>query len=142
MILCRVDYFGYCDLDVISGECRKYPKGCRPSGNYVCEGLYYEYNNIFFAIYATPNGPMFYYKERVYPLMPGLSISVEKKGNNRHFSVKEYGIEIDYPTSEFIDMDIWSAEEDVDLFVNIANNYRNEAFYAIYTSDSGRANLY
>ena len=51
----------------------------------------------------------------------------------RHFSIKEYGIEIDYPTSEYIDWDPFSIEEDVDIFVLIANNYRKTEFYEQYT---------
>ena len=134
MILRRVDCFGYCELDVISKSVKKYPKGCRPSGDYVCNGLYYENDRIFFAIYKTANGPMLCCNEKVYPLTSELTISVDKMGDSRHFSIKEYGIEIDYPTSEFIDMDVWSAEEDVDLFVSIANNYHNREFYERYTS--------
>jgi len=134
MILCRVDYFGYCELDINLNKVKKYPKGCRPDGDYVCKGLYYEHENIFFALYNTPNGPMMYHNGNKYPLTPELTINVDKEGKERHFSIKEYGIEIDYPESEFIDMDVWSTEEDVDLFVKIANNYKDKSFYELFTS--------
>ena len=134
MILCRVDFFGYCNLDIDLKRIEKYPKGVRPGGDYKCKGVYYEDGNIFLAMYETLSGPMIYFAGKEYPLMPQLTISVEKMGDNRHFSIKEYGIEIDYPTSKFIDMDVWSTEEDVDLFVNIANNYQSKAFYEKYTS--------
>jgi len=134
MILCRTDFFRYCEFDVVSKKVRSLPTGWRPEGNCTFEGLYYMYKDVFFAIYVTQSGPMIYFEGKEYPLAPQLSISVERKGEERHFSIKEYGIEIDYPTSEFIDMDVWSTEEDVDLFVNIANNYQSEEFYEKYTS--------
>lgn len=134
MILCRIDYLGYyCELDVVKKYIKKYSRGHKPKGDYVCDGLYYEDTNTFFALYCSRNGPMIFFEGKEYPLTPLLSISVERKGEERHFSIKEYDIEIDYPTSEFIDMDVWSTEEDVDLFVNITNNYRSEEFYEKYT---------
>jgi len=134
MILCRVDIFEYCELDVPLKKVRMYPKDWKPEGECVFEGLYYPFEDGIFAIFVTKNGPMMYYNESEYVLTPDLSISVKKMGDNRHFSIKEYGIEIDYPTSKYIDMDVWSTEEDVDLFVNIANNYQSKEFYEKYTS--------
>ena len=133
MILCRIDYYGFCDFDAKAGKIHRLPLDYEPEDDYVFMGLYYEYINTFFALYCSQNGPMIFFEGKEYPLAPQLSISVERKGEERHFSIKEYGIEIDYPTSEFIDMDVWSTEEDVDLFVNIANNYQSEEFYEKYT---------
>lgn len=77
---------------------------------------------------------MIYYNGNKYPLTPELTISVDIDGRERHFSIKEYGIEIDYPESEFIGVDEFSTEEDIDLFVMIANNYKDKSFYELFTS--------
>lgn len=96
-------------------------------------GCYYRNTELFFALYKSDDGPQMYYDGKVYSLHQNLTIGVEKQEKMRHFSIKEYGIEIDYPTSEYIDWDPFSIEEDVDIFVLIANNYRKTEFYEQYT---------
>ncbi len=133
MILRRVECFGYCALDINLNRVNKFPKGCRPDGEYVCQGLYYEYEKIFFALYKTPNGPMMYYKGNKYPLVSKLTINVDKSGRERRFSIKEYGIEINYPEPKYL-WDEWLTEEEIDLLLRIANNYKDKSFYELFTS--------
>lgn len=134
MILCHIEVFEYCEFDIMTKTIKILPHGWKPKPGCRFEGLYYIREGIFFAIYVTKNGPMMYFEEKEYPLTPELTINVDKVGKERHFSIKEYGIEIDYPESKFIDMDVWSTEEDVDLFVKIANNYKDKSFYELFTS--------
>ena len=92
-----------------------------------------EYEKIFFALYKTPNGLMIYHNGNKYPLIPELTITVNIDGKERHFSIKEYGIEIDYPEPKYL-WDEWLTEEEIDLFVKIANNYKDKSFYELFTS--------
>jgi len=133
MILFRIDYLGYCELDIETNEIKRISTGYPPYDNYTNEGRFYEYEGIFFALYKSPNGPMMYYNGNKYPLITELTIKVDINGRERHFSVKEYGIEIDYPEPKYL-WDEFSTEEDIDLFVKIANNYKDKSFYELFAS--------
>ena len=132
MILFRVDLYGYCELDVEKSQINKLPKEYNTDKSNI-SGLYYEYEDIFFALYEKPNGSIMYYDGKEYPLTPELTITVNKESKERHFSIKEYGIEIDYPEPKYL-WDEFSTEEDIDLFVKIANNYKDKSFYELFTS--------
>lgn len=96
-------------------------------------GLYFRNDNVFFAIYPSEEGPMIFYKKRECKISKDLSIKVLRKGRNRNFSIKEYGISIDYCESQYIGFDSWSEEVDVDLFYMIEQNYLESSFYEQYT---------
>ena len=87
----------------------------------------------FFAIYPTENGPVMYYEGKEYALSKELHITLRKDGEKREFRVDEYNIRIHYFESPYIGMDVWSDEEDVDLFYQIAKFYRDEEYYRKYT---------
>ena len=87
----------------------------------------------FFAIYPTENGPVMYYEGKEYALSRELHITLRKDGEKREFRVDEYNIRINYFESPYIGMDVWSDEEDVDLFYQIAKFYQDEEYYRKYT---------
>lgn len=76
-----------------------------------------------------------YFRGREYPLTPDLHIKLKKdrKNKKRVFRIKEYNICIKYKTSPYIGFDVWSQEEDVDLFYQIATNYQSEEYYKKFT---------
>lgn len=92
----------------------------------------------FFAIYPTEKGPIMYYEGNEYALNKKLHITLKKNGKNRTFRIDEYNIRIDYFESPYIGMDVWSDEEDVDLFYQIAKFYRDDEYYKKYIKETRR----
>ena len=56
-------------------------------------------------------------------------------GDWREFHIEEYDIRIRYRTSSYIGFDVWSEEEDVDLFYQIEQSYKNDEYYKKYTKE-------
>lgn len=98
-------------------------------------GFYFYDFKEFFAVYSTKEGPMIYYQNKQYPINPNLHIRVVRMGDWREFDIQEYGIHIRYKTSPYIGFDVWSEEEDVDLFCYLENKYKKEEFYQRFTKD-------
>lgn len=96
-------------------------------------GLYFKDEATFFAIYPTKLGPEIYYNENVYRIYPELTISLKKIGKDREFCIQEYNIIIRYKESFYIGTDIWSEEDDIDLFFIIKQRYKSNEFYKQYT---------
>ena len=128
--LFNVEIYRCCKLDLSTGQ-KIY---CHPSEKTKgFTGLYYEDDNNFFAIYPTTSGPIMYYKGIEYPLNKDLHIKVTKDGKHREFFIEEYGIDIKYLTSKYLDFDIWSTEMDVDLFYQIEQSYKDNEYYKKFT---------
>jgi len=62
-----------------------------------------------------------------------LHIDLKKTEKLREFHVEEYNICIKYRTSPYIGFDVWSTEEDVDLFYQIEQSYKNDEYYKKFT---------
>lgn len=128
--LINLENFHCCKLNILTGEkvfCQRTEKKTKGF-----TGLYFMDERIFFAIYPTENGPIMYYEGNEYALNKELHITLRKNGKNRTFRIDEYNIRIDYFESPFIGMDVWSDEEDVDLFYQIAKFYRDDEYYKDY----------
>jgi hypothetical protein len=97
-------------------------------------GLYFSDENTFFALYPSPSGPQIYFNNMEYSINKNLSIELHKNGKNRLFSIKDFGIEINYLESQYMGFDVWSEEADVDLFYMLLQNYKTDEFYEGYTS--------
>lgn len=78
-------------------------------------------------------GPQLYYKGNKYQLRKDLHISLRIMDTEREFRIEEYDICIKYCTSPYIGFDIWSDEEDVDLFYQIKHSYKNDEYYKKFT---------
>ncbi len=96
-------------------------------------GFYFKDEKTFFALYPTEKGPMMYYNEIEYPLYKNLHINLAIEEPWRTFSIIEYDIYIKYRTSKYLGFDVWSEEEDVDLFYRIQKYYQDDDFYKKYT---------
>ena len=120
----------YCILELDTGH-KKYSKEKKNNGVYT--GFYFRDEKTFFALYATAAGPFIYYKGKAYPIKRELTIDLVKNGKNRIFTIAEYGIEIHYTESRYINFDSYSPEENIDLFYRILIKYRTEKFYTWYT---------
>lgn len=128
--LTNIEIHEHCMLDIITGE-KEYNKGKKKIPYFT--GLYYKDESIFFAIYPTSNGPIMYYNQKEYPLRKELHISLKKMGEWREFSIQEYNIHLRYRTSKYIGFDVWSEEEDVDLFYQIQQSYQKDEYYKKFT---------
>ena len=84
---------------------------------------------IFFVIFASEEGPKLYFKDNVYQLRKDLHISLKEMDTVREFRIEEYNICIKYRTSPYIGFDVWSDQEDVDLFYQIEQSYKNDEYY-------------
>lgn len=119
----------YCMLNRKTGEIVFY-KNKKIEG---FTGYFYRDNSCFFGIYPTLVGPTIYYEGREYLVNPNLEIFLIKKGENRIFGIKDYGIIIEYIESQYIGIDSWSNEIDIDLFYMIEQNYKIKSFYEKFT---------
>lgn len=74
-----------------------------------------------------------YYGGNEYPLNKKLHIKLRKMGEWREFCIEDYDIHIKYRTSKYIGFDVWSEEEDVDLFYQIEKYYKSDEYYKKFT---------
>lgn len=128
--LANVEVNEYCILNKETGE-KKFSDRKNDRG---FTGLYFRDELTFFAIYPTDIGPTIYYMGREYKISKDLSISLDKKGTCRKFSISEYNILIDYKESPYLGIDVWSEEIDVDIFYMIEQRYKTDEFYRQYTT--------
>lgn len=128
--LSNIEIYEHCMLNKRTGE-REYSKGKKQIPYFT--GLYFKEENTFFALYPTENGPVMYYEGKEYPLKKDLHICLIKTEKIREFRIKEYNICIKYRTSSYIGFDVWSDEEDVDLFYQIEQSYKNDEYYKKFT---------
>lgn len=128
--LLNIEHFNCCKLNTVTGE-KEFCKGAEKADGFT--GFYYMDSENFFAIYPTSYGPMMYYEGKEYPLKKDLHIHLTKMGDWRRFFIEEYHIKIDYPTSQYIGFDVWSDEEDVDLFCQIEQSYQDKKYYEKFT---------
>ena len=98
---------------------------CKPQKKTV--GFYFKQNENFLALYFAEdiNEVVMFFKGDEYRLHDKLDISWHKHGKDRIFKVANYNIEIHYKESEFLDMDVWSTEIDVDLLFKIFSHYKD-----------------
>lgn len=125
----NIEICEYCMLDFLTGEKKFYKKPREKEFT----GLYFYDKHSFFAIYPSKKGPMIYYCGREYKLKRDLHISLIKMKDCRVFNIEEYNINIKYHTSPYIGFDVWSNEEDVDLFYQIEQSYKNDEYYKKFT---------
>jgi hypothetical protein len=121
----NVEIYEYCLLNRKTGK-KEFLDHSTEKG---FKGSYFKDENNFFAIYPTNSGPMIYFDKREYPVSKKLNMSLQKNGKNRKFNILDYKIEINYIESIYLNWDVWSEEEDVDLFYMIEQNYKKDSFY-------------
>ena len=126
--LVNVEIYEFCALNIETGEREFIEKKAS-----CFSGLYFRSENIFFALYPTCKGPVIFYQGKEYALSKNLHISLIKEGKIRRFYIEEYNICIVYPTSKYLGFDVWSEEEDVDLFYKIEQSYKKDEFYRKFT---------
>ena len=83
--------------------------------------------------YPTKSGSIMYYEEKEYLLNKDLHISLVKTKDLREFIIQGYNIRIKYHSSPYIGVNVWSNEEDVDLFYQIEQSYKDEEYYKKFT---------
>lgn len=128
--LSNIEIYEHCILDIRTGK-KDFNKDKKKIPNFT--GLYFKDEKNFFAIYPTENGPIMYYGDKEYPLNKKLHIKLKKMGDWREFSIEDYDIHIRYRTSKYIGFDVWSEEEDVDLFYQIEKYYKSDEYYKKFT---------
>ena len=129
--LVNLEKYEFCILDKTTGEVDYYTEP-KQSGY---RGIYFWDERTFFALYPTKEGPAVWYKGKEYPITRDLTIVVTRDGKNRNFSIKEYGISIDYLERECIAFDIWSGGIDLDPFFRLEQRYKADDFYENHTKD-------
>jgi len=120
----------YCMLNILSGD-KSFYKTEKQIPYFT--GLYFRDKDTFFALYPTEDGPIMYYGGNEYPLNKKLHIKLRKMGDWREFCIEDYDIHIKYRTSKYIGFDVWSEEEDVDLFYQIEKYYKSDEYYKKFT---------
>lgn len=128
--LSNIEIHEHCMLNIRTGE-KEYNKGKKKISHFT--GMYFKDKDTFFALYPTENGPIMYYEGKEYPLNKDLHIGLIKTENSREFSIQEYNICIKYRSSPYVGFDVWSNEEDVDLFYQIEQSYKKEEYYKKFT---------
>ena len=77
-------------------------------------------------IYAHRYMPMI--NGDTYPITDKLTIECEDLGKSGVFKIYEYGINIKYKFSKYLDFDAWSQKEDVDIFFCLFSRYKKDHF--------------
>lgn len=119
----------YCILDIVTGE-KSFSKEKTQNGY---TGTYFQNEETFFALYPTKEGPKIYFEGKEYSISRDLEITVKKDDKRRVFAIRDFSLLIKYVLPYPIGYDWWSTEETEDLFYYLANNYKKERFYELYT---------
>ena len=126
----NIETYEFCKLNLEKGE-KKFYYDYSQFDEF--DGFYFKDKEIFFVIFASDKGPMMYYEGKEYPLKKDLHISLSKTEKSREFRIEEYNICIKYCKSPYIGFDVWSDEEDVDLFYQIEQSYKDDEYYRKFT---------
>lgn len=126
----NIEIYEFCKLNLMTGQKVFY---IDYSEFEKFDGFYFKDEKTFFAIFASDKGPQLYFKEKEYQLKKDLHINLKKRDAWREFCIEEYDICIQYHTSPYIGFDVWSREEDVDLFFQIQQSYKNDEYYKKFT---------
>ena len=126
----NIEIYEFCKLNLETGE-KKFFDDYSEFENF--DGFYFKDRENFFVIFASEEGPKLYFKDNVYQLRKNLHISLKEMDTVREFRIEEYNICIKYRTSPYIGFDVWSDEEDVDLFYQIEHSYKNDEYYKKFT---------
>ena len=122
----NIEIYEFCKLDLETGEKHFYKEYSKSTE---FRGFYFKDEGTFFALFKSDKGPKIYFEGNEYQLSKDLHISLKKMGKQREFCIEEYHICIKYRTSPYIGFDVWSDEEDVDLFYQIEQSYKNDEYY-------------
>lgn len=126
----NIEIYEFCKLNLETGEKNFFDDY---SEFEEFDGFYFKDRETFFAIFASDKGPKLYFKGNEYQLRKDLHISLKKRDAVREFSIEEYNIFIKYCASPYIGFDAWSNEDDVDLFYQIEQSYKNDEYYKKFT---------
>ena len=126
----NVVIFEFCMLNTKTGKTEFYKTKKKIKG---FTGIYFKDDYTFFALYPAKNDPTIFFNGKEYSINRNLQITLAKQGKNRRFIIEDYGIEIDYIESKYLDWDVWSDEISIDLFFMIEQRYKTEEFYEQYT---------
>ena len=128
----NIEIYEFCKLNIATNE-KKFYKNC--SDYKKIEGFYFKDEITFFSLYSYKKKLIMYFKDIEYPLHKDLHINLELADPWRIFSIEEYGIQIRYHKSKYLGLDVWSENEDVDLFYRIKKYYKDDEFYQKYTTN-------
>ena len=85
--LSNIEIHEHCMLNRITGE-REYNNEKKQMPYFT--GLYFEEENVFFALYPTENGPIMYYEGKEYPIKAGENFSFAKGGMHSVKATKQF----------------------------------------------------
>lgn len=114
--LSNLEIYEFCRLNIESGQ---KDFGIQYENMGEISGFYYRDTQKFFALISVTQGLIIFYEGNLYDLTPNLHIHIDKRNGINIFYIDEYKIMIPYYESEYIDIDVWSTREDVDLFYQI-----------------------
>lgn len=124
--LSNLEIYEFCRLNIESGQ---KDFGIQYENMGEISGFYYRDTQKFFALISVTQGLIIFYEGNLYDLTPDLHIHIDKRNGINIFYIDEYKIMIPYYESEYIDIDVWSTREDVDLFYQIEQSYKNPDYY-------------
>ncbi len=98
---------------------------------------YIKIDGKYYGIYATANGPRFFYQNEEFPLNSLDSVLQHTKGDEKHhfkFIYKQREvIDLDYDHWADLDIDPWSEEDFIDFFIWLTKSSSNQEFIQMWS---------
>ena len=99
-------------------------------------GYYVNINDVLIGIFATKNGPVLFRNNEQFLLKQyNYKMELERNLNLRTFKLisnDKEKIVVKYSKQKYVNFDVWSDEESVDLFLWLYKNQNNDDFHNFY----------
>jgi hypothetical protein len=100
-------------------------------------GNYIKLNGMYYGVYATPNGPCFFYQNDEFLINDPGSVFQHTKGDVQHnfrFIYKgQVVIDLNYDHWDDLNIDPWSDEEFIDFFIWLTKVSSNQEIINMWT---------
>ncbi|ODC03113.1 hypothetical protein BFW38_05695 [Terasakiispira papahanaumokuakeensis] len=100
-------------------------------------GNYIKLDKIYYGVYATPDGPCFFFNNQKILLNDPKVKFEHSKGKEQHYFRLTYNgeikIDLKYDHWDDIDIDPWAEEDFIDFFIWLTKSSGNQEFISMWT---------
>jgi hypothetical protein len=132
------DVFNYIlEYDTLAGPLKEVSASSVQEEKIAKLGNYIKFDGKYYGIYATENGPCFFYQGNKFLLNdPGVVFQHTRGGDQHHFRftyIDKVIINLKYDHWDDLDIDPWSEEDFIDFFIWLTKSSSNQEFIKMWT---------
>ena len=125
------------EYDTSAGPLKEVSASSVPEEKIAKLGNYIKLNGKYYGVYATPDGPCFFYQADKFLLNDPSSVFRHTRGEGQHHFRFTYNdkviIDLEYDHWDDLDIDPWSEEDFIDFFIWLTKSSSNQEFISMWT---------